>query len=114
MDSDKKIKDIASTLKPTEAFMITNLEELSYLFNIRDFSKNYSTKVEREPEIILSTGEHFKFTKENFRLIKEIKRNNNEYISGLYSVGRFAWILEDIEILDSPIEAKGQLGIWNY
>jgi len=47
-------------------------------------------------------------------LIKEIKRNNNEYISGLYSVGRFAWILEDIEILDSPIEAKGQLGIWNY
>lgn len=74
LDSDKKIKDIASTLKPTEAFMITNLEELSYLFNIRDFSKNYSTKVEREPEIILSTGEHFKFTKENFRLIKEIKR----------------------------------------
>src|SRR5574344_873686 len=74
LDSDKKIKDIASTLKPTEAFMITNLEELSYLFNIRDFSKNYSTKVEREPEIILSTGEHFKFTKENFRLIKELKR----------------------------------------
>jgi hypothetical protein len=46
--------------------------------------------------------------------IKNIKENKIEYMCGIYSVGRYAWILEDIEILDKPIPAKGQLGIWNY
>ena len=32
---------------------------------------------------------------------------------GFYSVGRYAWILEDIEPVD-PVKAKGHLGIWDY
>lgn len=47
-------------------------------------------------------------------LISEVKQNHNEYISGEYKVGRYAWILQDIEILKTTIQAKGQLGIWNY
>ena len=47
-------------------------------------------------------------------LIYEVKQNHNEYISGDYKIGRYAWILEDIEILKYPIQAKGQLGIWTY
>lgn len=47
-------------------------------------------------------------------LINEIKKNNSEYISGDYKVGRYAWVIDDIEALDIPIKAKGQLGIWNY
>lgn len=39
--------------------------------------------------------------------------NHQEYICGEYSEGRYAWILEDIEVID-PIKAKGKLGIWNY
>ena len=47
--------------------------------------------------------------------INYIKRNNkNEYITGIYSKGRYAWILKNIEILDNPIKAKGHLGIWNF
>ena len=46
--------------------------------------------------------------------IQEIKKNKTEYISGEYEEGRYAWILEDIRILDEPIRAKGHLGIWNY
>ncbi len=46
--------------------------------------------------------------------IQEIKKNKTEYISGVYAEGRYAWILEDIRILDEPIRAKGHLGIWNY
>lgn len=53
-----------------------------------------------------------KYMDEQF--IKEIKKNKKEYICGDYKVGRYAWILSDIEILDEPIEAKGSLGIWNY
>ncbi len=37
-----------------------------------------------------------------------------EYLCGIYEKGRYAWILEDIEILSKPIKAKGHLGIWNY
>ena len=46
--------------------------------------------------------------------IEEVKKNNNEYVCGEYSVGRYAWILDNIEVLDEPIEVKGKLGIWNY
>ena len=49
---------------------------------------------------------------ENF--IKEVKKNKKEYNSGHYEIGRYAWQLEVIEVLEEPIYAKGQLGIWNY
>ena len=47
-------------------------------------------------------------------LINEVKKNHNEYISGNYEVGRYAWILKNIEALKKPIATKGQLGIWEY
>lgn len=34
-----------------------------------------------------------------------------EYLTGIYEKGRYAWILKDIKVLDSPIKAKGHLGI---
>ncbi len=46
--------------------------------------------------------------------IDDIRKNNNEYVTGIYAKGRYAWILKNIEILDNPIKAKGHLGIWNY
>ena len=39
--------------------------------------------------------------------------NHQEYICGRYEIGRYAWILDNIEII-SPIKVKGKLGIWNY
>lgn len=38
----------------------------------------------------------------------------NEYYFGDYTPGRYAWILENVEMLDEPIQAKGQLNLWNY
>ena len=46
--------------------------------------------------------------------IEKMKKNKNEYITGIYAVGRYAWILKDIKVLDKPIKAKGYLGIWNF
>ena len=46
--------------------------------------------------------------------INEVKKNKEEYNSGRYEVGRFAWQLEVTEVLKEPIYAKGQLGIWNF
>lgn len=47
--------------------------------------------------------------------IEDIKCNHpQEYLCGNYEVGRYAWILDSIELLEHPIMAKGKLGIWNY
>ena len=39
--------------------------------------------------------------------------NHQELICGRYEIGRYAWILDDIKIIN-PIKVKGKLGIWNY
>lgn len=47
--------------------------------------------------------------------IEKIKSENNyEYILGEYEVGRYAWILKNIQALDKKIPAKGKLNIWTY
>ena len=43
----------------------------------------------------------------------EKKKDYNNFICGRYEVGRYAWVLSDIEVI-KPIKAKGQLGLWNY
>ena len=45
--------------------------------------------------------------------IEKIKLNKQEYSLGIYKTKRYAWVLEDVEII-KPIPVKGQLGIWNY
>lgn len=46
--------------------------------------------------------------------LDKIKKDKLEYLVGDYKLGRYAWILDDIQVLDRPIFAKGKLGIWNY
>ncbi len=45
--------------------------------------------------------------------IEKAKKNNIEYICGIYEKGRYAWILDNVKVLDKPIPAKGHLGIWD-
>ncbi|MGE5456616.1 MAG: ASCH domain-containing protein [Ignavibacteriales bacterium] len=47
--------------------------------------------------------------------VEKIKQNNPaEYTCGEYEVGRYAWLLENVEPLKEVIASKGELGIWNY
>lgn len=46
LSSEEKIAKISATLAKDDAILVTNLEEISYLFNLRDFSKNYSAKIQ--------------------------------------------------------------------
>lgn len=48
------------------------------------------------------------------QFIQKIKKNTKEYLCGNYAVGRYAWILKDVEILPKSISVKGHLNIWNY
>ena len=43
----------------------------------------------------------------------EKEKNYSNFIAGRYEVGRYAWVLDNIEQI-KPVKAKGQLGIWNY
>lgn len=46
--------------------------------------------------------------------VNDMKINHyEEYICGHYEVGRYAWIVEDVKVIE-PIKAKGKLGLWNY
>ena len=47
-------------------------------------------------------------------LIDDIKKNHQEYICGEYKEGRYAWLLDNVEILKKPISVKGHLGLWEY
>jgi len=44
--ADEKLRLISQDLKENEAILVTNLEEISYLCNLRDFSTEYSSKIE--------------------------------------------------------------------
>lgn len=58
LSSEEKIKKIAKKLKKGEAILVTNLEEVSYIFNLRDFSTNYSSSI-RGKLLINKNGEKF-------------------------------------------------------
>lgn len=57
LSSEEKIKKVKAKLKKGEAILVTNLEEISYLFNIRNFSQNYSSTVKHPPELISKSDE---------------------------------------------------------
>ena len=48
------------------------------------------------------------------KFLERITKNTQEYLCGEYSLGRYAWVLEEIETLEQPIPAQGKLNIWNY
>lgn len=49
----------------------------------------------------------------NQDFIDSIKKDQKEYQLGQYELGRYAWVLADVELI-KPIPAKGKLNIWNY
>ena len=47
--------------------------------------------------------------------IQQVKETNfEEYLCGDYQVGRYAWVLDKVEVLPTFFFVKGRLGIWNY
>lgn len=53
--------------------------------------------------------------KMNADYVEMIKKTDQKnYLTGIYKEGRYAWILEDIEVLEKEVKAKGHLGIWNF
>lgn len=79
-------------------------KNLSELYNEDDLKYGYIICKCNLVDCIYMTDEFIKEEKE---------KNPNNFVAGRYEVGRYAWVLDDIEPI-KPIEAKGKLGIWNY
>lgn len=47
-------------------------------------------------------------------LINGTKIEGNEYSFGDYTPGRYAWKLDNVQILKQPIPAKGKLNLWEF
>jgi hypothetical protein len=45
---------------------------------------------------------------------KEWLLHAQERAFGDYSVGRYMWLLDDVQILPEPIPAKGSMGFWEW
>lgn len=94
---EEKIKNINCD----GAVLITNLEEVSYLFNLRDFSKNYSTKIRGKAVILAGRA----------RLLDDIDDFVESYNGKIFvdkstiNAYNYRLIGEKVEILqDSPIK----------
>ena len=44
---------------------------------------------------------------------KCLKENKDVYAKSTF-IEKFAWQLENVEVFDEPIEAKGKLSLWEY
>ncbi|MBQ1612049.1 MAG: aminopeptidase P family N-terminal domain-containing protein, partial [Alphaproteobacteria bacterium] len=45
MTTDEKLGIVRTYIEKNDAILVSNLEEVSYLFNLRNFSQNYSSKI---------------------------------------------------------------------
>lgn len=42
------------------------------------------------------------------------KQHFDEYAFGYFSPGRYAWVMENPVLFDTPIPARGYQGLWNW
>lgn len=86
ISADEKFKLVSKNIKKDEAILVTSLEEISYLCNIRDFSSNYSSQakalkciIEKDGVTLFADypiaeiGKHFKVKKDFEEYIKNSK-----------------------------------------
>ena len=102
LSSDDKIKKIK--VMPDEAYVITNLEEVSYLFNMRDYSMPYSSKIQAKAIILDDRALLFEADKldefENF-----IKTSNKKFYTDKSSINAYDYsLLKDRTVKPSPLK----------
>jgi len=76
LSTDEKIKVITKDLKENESIFTANQEEISYLLNKRDFSKNYSSSVKKQKILISKNGFIKDFSSFNGQVYADKKTTN--------------------------------------
>lgn len=108
---DEKISKISSKLSEDEAFYVTDLDEVSYLFNMRNFSQKFSAKIRAKALIFKDKFELF--TQGNLLKLEQIlKEINKKVYVDKNSINAYDFELlknKACEIKENPIaEMKAQ------
>ncbi len=97
----EKLKEISKFLAENDALLLTNLEEISYLFNKRDFSKPYSSKI--TAKAIISPDKAQLFTRENMNNFEKNLRD----VKGKIFIDKSSINAYDFNLVkDSCVELK--------
>jgi len=100
VSSDEKIRKIKTSLSDEEAFYFTDLDEVSYLFNMRNFSQSYSAKI--RAKCLISKDKTIIFSGENLISIPEVLKNLNlKVFADKSSISAY-----DYSLLKHPVELK--------
>ena len=97
---EDKLENLRKHLGNTDAFLITSLEEVSYIFNLRDFSVPYSSKVLRRA-IITKTSSKL-YAKNDFEEYKKDLQN----IKGKIFVDKKSINMRDYELIEDKAVQK--------
>ena len=75
LTSEEKIARITQNLSDNQAIYITDLDEVSYLFNMRNFSQNFSAKI--KGKCLISKKNVKLFTENESEKIEDVLKNTN-------------------------------------
>ena len=103
--TEDKITKISHKLSPDEALFVTDLDEVSYLFNMRDFSQNFSAKIKAKAIILKDNA--ILFTKDKLAdLTSFLPSLNKEVFVDKSSINAFDYGLlkKPKELLENPIK----------
>ena len=80
LTKDEKISKITKDLKDNEALYITDLDEVSYIFNMRNFEQNYSAKI--KAKALISKTETILFSGKKQHTLNDFLKNTkyNVYV----------------------------------
>lgn len=101
---EKKLAIIRRDLPITSAYLFTNLEEVSYLCNLRDFSINYSTKI--AGKCIVSSNNAILFTNSK---VKDFSKSFN-----IRPLKEFTSFVKDTKGINTYLIDKTSINAFDY
>jgi len=78
LSTDEKITKISKNLTPDQAIYITDLDEVSYIFNMRNFSQNFSAKI--KGKCLITDNKAILFTKDKQNELENFLKNTEKKV----------------------------------
>jgi Xaa-Pro aminopeptidase len=101
VSTDNKIKKLQQNLSKDEAIYLTDLDEVSYLFNLRNFSQKFCAKI--RGKALITKDDARLFTLDNLKSLEKILQNlNKKVFVDKSSINAYDYSL----LADSALEMK--------
>lgn len=106
LSADEKIRKISDNLKEDECMYLTDLDEVSYLYNMRNFSQNFSAKI--KARAIIYKDKNNLYQGENLKQLEnELKTINKKVYVDKSSINAYDYGLlgeNSVELTENPVQ----------